>query len=197
MKEYRNFSGEVYSRSDESSRLVEGYAIRFNEESQNMGFYETISPEAISEETLKNSDIYAKLDHRDDVILARSRFGEGSLHLELREDGVYYSFEAPNTAFGDELLEHIRRGEITTSSFAFSLAPEEGAERWYRNGETIKRTILKIDRLYDVSPVFEPAYLSTSCNTRNAKEEEVKALIEKVDQELDKALEDLKQVCKK
>ena len=68
------------------------------------------------------SDIYARLNHREDTVLARSRYGEGTLHLELRNDGLFYSFEAPHTAAGDELLEHIKRGEISTSSFAFTVS---------------------------------------------------------------------------
>ena len=77
---------------------------------------------------LDNSDVFARMNHSDDYVLARSKKGEGSLILELRDDGVYYMFEAPNTEKGNELLEHIKRGEITASSFAFRVAKEEGAE---------------------------------------------------------------------
>lgn len=154
-------------------RTVSGYAIRFDEESQNLGFYETIARGAVTEDTVKNSDIFARMDHRDDVVLARSRYGEGSLSLELREDGLFYSFEAPNTIWGDELLEHIRRGEISTSSFAFSLPDTKECQRWYKdeNGR-LCRTIYQISALYDVSPVFEPAYLTTSCSARSKEAED-------------------------
>ena len=47
----------------EESRIVEGYAVRFNEPSENMGFIETILPEAITEDTIKRSDIFAKFNH--------------------------------------------------------------------------------------------------------------------------------------
>lgn len=47
-KEIRTFGNiEVRVDSDES-RIVEGYAVRFNEESQNLGFYETIDKGAIT-----------------------------------------------------------------------------------------------------------------------------------------------------
>ena len=47
------------------------------------------------------------------------------------------------------------RGDITQSSFAFTVQDDE----WETddNGNNI-RTIKKIDRLYDVSPVTYPAY---------------------------------------
>lgn len=164
-KQFRSFNGTV--GTDRENRKVCGYAVRFNEESQNLGFYETILPSAITEEVIKNSDIYARLNHREDTVLARSRYGEGSLKLELRSDGLYYEFEAPHTQAGDELLEHIDRGEISTSSFAFSISEDNVAERWYKEEGKLKREVRKIDRLYDVSPTFEGAYLTTSCYSRD------------------------------
>ena len=164
--EFRSFNGTIEALKENESRFVEGYAIRFNEESQNLGFYETIDKGAVTQEILDKSDIYCKLNHRDDAILARCRYGEGSLHLELREDGLYYSFEAPHTQYGDELLEHIKRGEISTSSFAFAVANSSDSEKWYKENGVIKRTIYKIERLFDVAPTFEGAYLTTSCNQR-------------------------------
>lgn len=160
---------EVQLRNLESdtpeSRIVSGYAVKFESESQDMGFIEIIKKGAITEETIMNSDIFARFNHNEDTVLARSRYGEGSLALELREDGLYYEFEAPHTALGDELLEHLKRGEITTSSFAFTIA--EDGDRWYKREDgTLVREILKINRLYDVSPVYEPAYLATSCSKR-------------------------------
>lgn len=169
-KEIRNYTNQI-RRSNEDSRLVEGVAVVFNSDSQDMGFIERIDPQAITEETIRNSDIFATLDHdKSRGILARSRYGEGTLHLELKEDGLHYSFEAPNTQLGDELLEYLSRGEITTSSFAFVVDQNDGDE-WYRDEKNqLRRTIKKIYRLYDVSPVFEPAYLETDCTKRKLDE---------------------------
>ena len=180
-KQYRAFNGTVGTSED--SRIVEGYAVRFNEPSQNMGFYETIERGAITEDVIKKSDIYARLNHREDTVLARSRYGEGTLSLELREDGLFYRFEAPHTQAGDELLEHIKRGEISTSSFAFTIANNSKAERWYKEDGVMKRTVYKIDRLYDVSPTFEGAYLTTSCYSRSMGDEMAKQS-EKVDKKM-------------
>lgn len=167
IKEYRSFNGTI-SKPEEESRIIEGYAVRFNEPSQNIGFYETISPSAITEETLKRSDIFARLNHREDTVLARSRYGEGTLQLTLTPEGLLYRFSAPNTTAGDELLEHIKRGEISTSSFAFTVDENDNqAQRWYKEDGVMKRTVMKIDKLYDVSPTFEGAYLTTSCYSRD------------------------------
>ena len=177
--EIRNITNEI-RRADQESRKVEGLAVVFNSESRDMGFIETIDKNAITEETIRNSDIFATLDHdKSRGILARSRYGEGTLKLELKDDGLHYSFDAPNSPLGDELLEYLTRGEITTSSFAFVVDKENGDE-WFRGDDgKLRRNIKKIYRLYDVSPVFEPAYLDTDCAKR--KYDELSTIDEKLD----------------
>lgn len=177
-KEIRNYTNTI-KRANEESRLVEGVAVVFDSDSQDMGFIERIMPDAITEDTIKNSDIFATLNHDNSRgILARSRYGEGTLQLELKEDGLHYRFEAPHTQLGDELLEYLSRGEITTSSFAFVVDKNDGDE-WFRSEDgKLHRNIKKIHRLYDVSPVFEPAYLETDCTKR--KLDDIKNLEEKL-----------------
>ena len=150
-----------------SGRTVSGYAVRFETESVNMGFVEVIKRGAITDETIKTSDVFALLNHNENTVLARSNHGVGSLTLRVDNDGVYYEFEAPNTANGDELLEHIKRGEISQSSFAFTVSNEDGAESWTKRSDgVIVRQINKISRLYDISPVYQPAYTETTCSRR-------------------------------
>lgn len=192
--ENREFTvnGNVSLRSLESegeeSRIVCGYAVKFESDSQNMGFIEVIKKGAITEDTILNSDIYARLNHNEDTVLARSRYGEGSLALELREDGLYYEFEAPRTTAGDELLEHLKRGEITTSSFAFTVPIDGSGEVWYQKDGQLRKDVTFIDRLYDVSPVYEPAYLATSCAKRS---QEMVEKCEVLNRKYDLMIEDL------
>ena len=175
--QYRNFNIEyrVDDTTNPDSRTVEGYGSVFETPSADLGFIETISRSANAEDTIKNSDVFATLNHDDDKILARSRYGEGSLELSVDEKGLRYRFEAPKTNLGDELLEHLNRREITSSSFAFTVADDI----WEKKDGQIYRTITKIDRIYDVSPVFEPAYPAAECHHRNLPseyEEELKKL---------------------
>ena len=169
------------------TRIVEGYAIVFNSQSEDLGFYETISPSAVTEDTINTSDVFCLFNHNPDKVLARCRYGEGSLSLSIDEKGLKYSFQAPNTELGNELIEHIRRGEIDGSSFAFIVSSEEGSEVWENINGTTHRTINKIECLVDVSPVWQPAYSATSVNAR-AKEmlnEMEKEKLEKLDNEKD------------
>lgn len=155
-------------RADDSNpRHVEGTAAVFNSRSEDMGFFETIDPAAIDNETIARSDVFAYLNHDPQRgILARAKNGRGSLQLSVDGDGLHYAFDAPRTALGDELLEYLHRGDITASSFAFTVEQDE----WRNVNGKPQRTILKIDRLYDVSPVFTPAYTATSVAQRKADE---------------------------
>lgn len=156
------------------SRHIEGYAIVFNSLSNDLGgFREIIEQGAITDELIKNSDILCLMNH--DIkkgVLARSYQGRGSLKLEIDEHGLHYSFEAPKTALGDEVLEGIRRGDISKCSFAFVC----GEDNWTKdeNGEYI-RHVKKIKNLYDVSLVYHPAYEQTEVKADTRGLDELKA----------------------
>jgi HK97 family phage prohead protease len=153
-------------------RTVSGYAFLFNSTSEELWdwefgeFTETIEKGALTREIINASDIFATLNHtRNRGILARSRFGKGSLALTIDERGLWYEFTAANTPVGDELVSYLERGEITQSSFAFTVADEEIV----RDGNKTHRIIKRFELLYDVSPVFTPAYDATSVALRSAE----------------------------
>lgn len=160
-KELRNTSWEV--RADEGSRTVEGYAIVFNKESRDLGgFTEIVEPSAI-DGILGTSDILCLLNHNEERgVLARSKFGTGSLELSVDETGLKYRFNAPHTALGDELLEGLKRGDISTSSFAFTIE----SDVWEKRAGSYLRKITKFKELFDVSPVYKEAYPDTSVALR-------------------------------
>lgn len=187
MKEIRNNNLEL--RVTPESRLVEGYALVFNSESNDLGgFIEMIDRSAL-DGVLEKSDILCLLNHNEDRgVLARSNKGKGSLVLEVDDRGLKYLFEAPKTALGDELLEGIRRGDISTSSFAFTC----GKDNWTKRSDgTYLRTINSISELFDVSPVYKAAYNATSVNTRGLDEAKAKDKAE-----LDKYYSDLREQLK-
>lgn len=171
MKEIR--LGDNANTSNDN-RHIEGYAMVFNSLSNDLGgFREIIEQGAITEELIKNSDILCLMNH--DIkrgVLARSYQGRGSLKLEIDEHGLHYSFDAPNTDLGDEVLEGIRRGDISKCSFAFVC----GEDNWTKdeNGEYI-RHVKKIKKLYDVSLVYHPAYEETEVKADTRGLDELKA----------------------
>lgn len=183
-KEVRKLQHEV--RND-NGRHISGYAIVFNSQSENLGFFETIERGALDYDTLQESDVFALLNHDENKVLARAKYGVGNLMLTIDEKGLRYDFDAMHTPLGDEVLEYVRNGVIDASSFAFTIA--DGGEQWERRSDgNAYRTITKIDRLFDVSPVFSPAYSATSCSCRSyenfKKEEERKEKYAKIIEEI-------------
>lgn len=165
-KEIRKIDSEIKNED----RHVSGYAIRFNEESNFLGFYEVILPSAIDEDTLKRSDIFALLNHDSEKVLARCKYGVGNLKLTIDNQGLKYDFDVLENELGDTVLSYIRSGIIDSSSFSFSLPTnDDECQEWKKNVKTgkIKRYIKKIDKLYDVSPVYQPAYSTATCSCRS------------------------------
>lgn len=162
-REIRNTPFPVSTVTDDEKRTVEGYALLFDTPSDGLSFTEVIERGAL-DGVLAKSDVFATLNH--DIyrgILARWNKKEGSLHLEVDAKGLKYRFEAPKTALGDEILENIRRGEINESSFAFTVSEDT----WKKQDDgSWKRSITKIDHLFDVSPVYSAAYSKTSVYMR-------------------------------
>ena len=152
---------------DEESRHVEGYALLFDVDSKPMwggDLIERIAPTAL-DGVLERSDVLCLMNHDERRgVLARWRMGEGSLSLTVDEKGLRYAFDAPNTSLGDELVEALRRGDIAESSFAFTVEKDN----WERKEDcTYVLTIVQIEKLYDVSPVYYPAYEDTTVALRS------------------------------
>ena len=161
--EIRSFNIEL--RDEPESRHIEGYGSVFNERSLDLGgFVEMIAPGAF-DGVIERSDVKCYLDHNPEKgILARSRNGKGSLSLVVDEKGLKYSFDAPKTNLGDEVVEGLKRGDYSQSSFAFTVDDEV----WTKEADgTYLRTITKIGGLYDVSIVANPAYEGTSVALRS------------------------------
>jgi len=148
-----NLESRFETREDGTEAVV-GYGAVFNSRSENLGgFHEYISPEAITSETIEKSDVRALINHDQNLVLARS--SSGTLKLNVDETGLRYEFNIPETSYGKDLAINMKNGNISQSSFAFVV----GADEWStdEDGNDI-RTITKIDRLYDISPVVYPAY---------------------------------------
>ena len=174
-----------------SERIVSGYAIRFMEESVDLGgFIERIHPEAISIDQIRNSDIFALFNHEDAMVLGRT--GAGTLKLDLREDGLYYEINVPNTVAGNELLEHITRGEMYGTSFAFSLPSDGSGEVWSKGEDgNIYRDITNIEFIWEISPVFTPAYPTTTVSARSL--EKIQELNDMTKEKIELRKEDVKE----
>lgn len=153
---------ELRDKENQESRTLSGYAAVFDSDSCDMGFIETLDPHCL-DDVIGRNDVVCLYNHTDLLgILARSVNGEGTLRLSVDSRGLLCEFEAPNTQLGNDMLESVRRGDIRGMSIAFTVKKDE----WTHKGDEYRRRIMKIDRLYDVSLVVQPAYDATSIDTR-------------------------------
>lgn len=161
----------------EESRTIEGLAIVFNRtsvplyEDADVTIREVIAPEAVSRELLDNSDILCTLYHDNGRILARSNKGKGTLTYDVTEEGVRFSFDAPDTEDGRTALELVRRGEVSGCSFAFlvdTTDPEaQTREVTKKDGRReVVYTVRKIADIRDFTLTPRPAYSDTAVAAR-------------------------------
>ena len=161
----------------EQSRTITGYAILFNTPSDPLWSdedgeaREVIDPSAITKEVLDGCDIKMTMFHDRQLILARSKNGQGTLSYTVDEKGVAFEFEAPRTVDGDKALELVSRGDISGCSFMFTTRYYDDAcvERTAKtvNGfTTITYRVKAVTGIYDFTLAADPAYPDTSVEAR-------------------------------
>ena len=153
-------------RSENEGRHISGKAISFDTQSNDIGFIEILHRGCITQELIDSSNIVFLYNHDYNQVIARANKGKGTLNIDLRDDGVYFDLEVPNTTMGNDLLENIRLGNITQCSFGFRYANEEGAYKDEKIGDVWYRNVYKIGELFDLSAVTYPAYDDTYVNAR-------------------------------
>lgn len=157
------------------SRTITGYAILFNTPSAVLWSWddederEIIEPGAVTQDLLDACDIKMTMFHDRQLILARSKQGQGTLTYKVDEKGVSFEFEAPMTAEGDKALESVRRGDIDGCSFAFRThyydrAFVEPTTTIDAEGKkTITYHVKTITDIRDFTLTADPAYPDTTC----------------------------------
>ena len=166
-RRYLNFEAsklEYRGEGDNKKPYVVGHAAVFNSLSENLGgFRELIQANAFDD--VLEDDVRALFNHDANLILARTK--SGTLNLSVDDQGLRYEFDVPNTTAGRDLLVSLERGDVSQSSFGFTVAEDNWDEdkegRWVRN-------ITKVKRLYDVSPVVYPAYPTADVAKRSLQE---------------------------
>lgn len=152
----------VMEPDNSDARIVEGYAVRFNEAAKFMiggaEYREIIDRCALDKTDM--TDVPLKYNHSDSfMIMARTR--NKTLQLIRDENGLKIRAQLADTNDGRDLYELIKRGDVDKMSFAFTVRKDEYDKKAHT------RTIQDIDKLYDVSAVDFPAYDTTSISARS------------------------------
>ncbi len=123
---------------------------------------ERINPRAFNKALNDRQDVRALFNHDPNLLLGRTSSRTLTLTKSLR--GLDYEIEPGNTTIAKDVQEHIRRGDVTGSSFGFSVREQKFTFDDVRGADI--REILSVD-LVDVSPVTNPAYKATSTAIRS------------------------------
>lgn len=129
-------------------------------------YRERIMPGAF-DRALREDDVRALFNHDSSALLGRT--SAGTLRLSVDGKGLRYEIDPPDTQAARDVLEAIRRGEITGSSFGFDPI-DIGYQDLRENGRSVVVQEVRSLALFDVGPVTFPAYESTSAGTRAAED---------------------------
>lgn len=143
-----------------NENVIQGYAAVFNSDSKDFGgWHERIAPGSFDD--VLNDDTVALFNHDSNLVLGRNKV---NVTLSQDKKGLKYRVELPDTTFAKDVRTLIKDKIIHQSSFAFTVAEQ----RWeHKEKEPSVRTITKIKRLYDVSPVTNPAYEDSTVGARS------------------------------
>jgi len=145
-------------RETSEGMTFEGYAALFDSPSEPLPFTERIAPGAFTRSLKSRNDIKMLWNHSTSEVLGSTRAGTMKLYEDDR--GLKVWAMLPNTTTGRDAAELIRRGDVDSMSFGFSVP--SGGDSWSADGS--ERTLQEV-RLHEVSVVAFPAYSETAGTT--------------------------------
>jgi len=149
---------DIEIREEQDGMRFTGYAAVFNSPSEPLPFTEVIERGAFKRSIDSRNDIKLLWNHSTADVLGSTR--AKTLRLYEDERGLKVEAMLPNTTLGRDAAELLRRGDVDSMSFGFSVP--RGGDDWSEDG--MRRT-LKSVRLHEVSIVAFPAYSGTAGTT--------------------------------
>jgi HK97 family phage prohead protease len=163
--ETRLLSPRVELREKDKANVLVGTPVVYNMRSELLFgyFHEYILPQAFREHLDENPDVFACVQHDETRVLGRR--SANTLLLEDGDDALHCEIILDDTTYAVDLMKSVRRGDIRGMSFSFDVVTDE-----WRMVESIPTRTVKKARLYEVSPVTNPAYNDTSVALKRCKE---------------------------
>lgn len=169
--ELRYLPTEIRIGGTAEAPTIEGIGIVYNSLSEDLGgFREIVKPGAVR--NLNTGDIRGRYNH--DMVLGRTK--SGTLKVSDEAGGVRYLITPPNTANARHVVEAVRRGDVSGSSFAFRTI----SDNWRKEEGQVIRELTAVE-ISDIGPVDFPAYPATTAGVRAQEQdgEELRAYYQK------------------
>lgn len=163
--EIRTIEAEIRMDFDKGLPKLGGLAVPYEVVSdvavpENPLLKERISRGAFRKSVVED-DIRMLWQHLPQYVLGRNR--ANTLKLLEDERGVWFEVVPPDVGWAKDLVQSIKRRDITQMSFKFS-----GTAHYERSGDSYLQ-IIDEGRLEEVSVVTVPVYQSTSVYSRSAE----------------------------
>ena len=156
--------------NDAGKFALRGYAARFNSV-YNMGWF----TEEVHRDAFKNAnmgDVRILLNHDSNQILGRTLAGTARVGID--KEGLWYEVDLPNSPNGDNVRVAVERGDISQSSWGFTLRISDSGngDKWEKRDGKEHRILTDIDTVFDASPVTFPANPDTTVAQRSFEQVE-------------------------
>jgi hypothetical protein len=167
-QERRTITGSVHARAigDGMPKEIGGIAAVVNSVTDLGYFEEVIERGAFDYALSREYDIRCLFNHESDLILGRTKAETCKVFVNADGNLEYTWIPDYENPTHISVVRSIMRGDITQSSFAFTIKEQSWADST-KYGTMGKRTIKMIDELFDVSPVTYPAYSDTEADARS------------------------------
>lgn len=164
-REYRAMAMTTQSpqKRINTEHYIEGYATTFNipyviAARDGIKFYEVIDRHALDEADM--SDIIMQYDHEGKVF---ARLSNKTLGIEPNDKGLFIYADLSKSTASRDMYQEIETKLVTKMSWSFVV--DKSKDKYDQNTRT--RTIMKIDKVYDVSAVSIPANGDTNISARS------------------------------
>ena len=149
--------------TQDGAMKISGYAIVFNEISQDMGFYEYVLPSAL--DGIDLSDILLLYNHNYENILARA--SSDNLRIKVDKKGLFFSATLPDTTLGRDTYEQVKNRNLKGCSFGFTIAKD--GDNWKKDKDgNVFHYITQLETLSEISITSVPAYNTTSVQVQRS-----------------------------
>lgn len=166
MKAEKRFAvaGVSQRAKDGEAPVIEGHGALFDTETVIAGLFRERIAKGAFADSLRDQDVVVAYNHEASMLLGRVSAGTARVY----EDDKGLRYEATPPATRADVVESVKRGDVTGSSFQFTVE-NDADEEWdfaeSKKGMLPLRTI-KRARLYEVGPVVFPAYETTTVSAR-------------------------------
>ena len=164
-----NVELRAITEGEEKQEYVDGLGVVYDREVEVWHkYYEKIRAGAFTKCLSKAGvEVKSYFNHNQNYVLSTTR-SNPRLVLEDTADGLIFRSPIPNTTYGRDLVENLRRKNVRGASFSFTV-PKGGDIVTRDENDCYHREIIEAV-IYEIGPVTNPAYHQTKANVRSAEE---------------------------